>query len=70
MRLLNLKSSSNGTQASYAERAFCVAETMQNTENPRIYKLFRIRRIIKDNAACIICIRRRNGRARNYKTNC
>ena len=48
----------------------CMAETMQNTENPRVYKLFRIRKIIKDNVACLICIRGRKGRAHNYRTNC
>ena len=59
------------TQAVSSAPADCyVAETMQNTENPRVYKLFRIRKIIKDNVACLVCIRRRKGSARNYRTNC
>ncbi len=39
-----------------------IRETMKNTENSRVYKLLRIRKIVKENGACLYCIKRWKGK--------
>ncbi len=38
--------------------------------NRRSNKLYRIRKIIRENGACMICIRRLKGGIKKYKTYC
>lgn len=42
-------------------------ETIKNTTNSSIYKKFVIKKIIKNNHACLICIKRRSGSIRKKK---
>ena len=44
--------------------------TINNTTNSSVYRKAKIREIIKNNRACIICIRRWRGRIKTYKTTC
>ncbi len=45
-------------------------ENIKNVSNSRVYRLFKIRDIVHDNGACLVCIRRKSGRIRKYHTYC
>jgi len=47
-----------------------MTDTLKNTTNSSVYKKLKIRKMIKESKACLICIRRWKGRVRKYKTNC
>jgi hypothetical protein len=38
--------------------------------NKRVNRIVRIRKIIRENGACLICVRRWNGGVKKYRTNC
>ena len=38
--------------------------------NRRVNRMWNIRKVIKENCACLICIKRLKGEVKKYKTNC
>jgi hypothetical protein len=38
--------------------------------NKRVNRIVRIRKIIRENGACLICVRRWNGGVKKYRTSC
>ena len=38
--------------------------------NRRVNRMWNIRKVIKENRACLICIKRLKGEVKKYKTNC
>lgn len=47
-----------------------IRENINTTSNSRVYKLFKIKKIIKDNGCCVICIKRHSGKVKKYHTYC